>query len=224
MGSTRPGHTPGKVNATCLLLSSASQHCPGCLTSARGGEWGFTAGSPLGSSLSVLLSSTLTTRKVPPCPRPGVLEGVSALLILQTQTCTVPDQGCSSHPFLPMAQLQVPNLGTAPSHQFHQGFTTATREVAPPHSSSICSAGGSTTETQPATPPLTSGGEVAAGCGFALPSRLLPGTVSMSWDDSKPGRRSLCRCLFYFKPSCLESGCCGSAPLGVLCKGGGIAR
>lgn len=173
-------------------------HCPGCLSSTWGAERGFTAASPLGSSLPVLLTSTVTadSQNGPPCPRPGVLEGASAPPILQTQACTVPDQGCSSHPFLPMAQLQVSKLGTAQGHQFHQGFTTATKEVASPHSSSICSAGESTTETQPATPPRTSGREVAAGCGFVLPPRLLPGAVSTSWDDSKPGRCSLRRCLF----------------------------
>lgn len=193
---TRKGKCHLPVPLLCFPSLAMDTHCPGCLTSVWGGEWGFTAGSPLGSSLSVLLSTTVTARKVPPCPRPGVLEGASAPPTLQTQACTLPDHGCSSHPFLPKAQLKVPNLGTAPSHQFHQGFTTATREVAPPHSSSICSAGGSTTETQPATPPLTSGGEVAAGCGFVLPPRLLPGAVSTSRDDSKPGRRSLHRCLF----------------------------
>lgn len=35
-------------------------HCPACLTSAWGGEKGFTAGSALGSTLPVLLSSTVT--------------------------------------------------------------------------------------------------------------------------------------------------------------------
>lgn len=174
-------------------------HCPGCLPSAWGGGWGFTSGSPLGSSLPVLLSSTVTVHvQNGPHNAQGqeCWEELHCPPILQTQAHTVPDQGCSSHPLLPMAQLQIPKLGTGPSHQFHQGFTTATRKVASPHSSSICFAGRSTTETQPATPPLTSGREAAAGCGFVLPPRLLPGAVSTSQDDSKPRRRSLHRCLF----------------------------
>lgn len=170
-------------------------HCPGCLSSVWGGEWGFTAGSPRGSSLPVLLSSTGTAHGQNGPTMPKARSVGSSLNTLHPAN---PGMHSATPGLLisPLPLNGLPKLGTVPSHQFHQGLTTATREVAPPHSSSICSAAGSTTKTQTATPPLTSGGEVAAGCGFVLPPSLLPGTVSTSWDDSKPGRRSLRRCLF----------------------------
>lgn len=66
------------------------------------------------------------------------------------------------------------------------GFIRATGEVASPHSSSSRFAGRATTKIHPTTPPLTSGGEAAAGHGFILLPRPLPGAVGTSQDDSKP--------------------------------------
>lgn len=121
-------------------------------------------------------------------PRAGVLEGASAPPILHPKPtrCQTGAAHLTPSPRNQVARHQVPKLGTAPSHGFHQGFTRATREVASPRGSSIRFAGRAATETQPATPPLTSGGELAAGHGFVLPPRPPPGAVSTSRDDSKP--------------------------------------
>lgn len=122
-----------------------------------------------------------------------------------------------------VARLQVPKLGTAPSHGFHQGFTRATREVASPHGSSIRFAGRAATETQPATPPLTSGGEVATGCGFVLPPRPLPGAVSTSQDDSKPWE-TWPPSLFILNLLVCKAAAAAQHLSGHLAKGGGTAR
>lgn len=121
MGSASPGHTPGahgKVNATCLLLSSASHHWSGTPTVLAAlplcGEvsgWGFTAGSPLGSSLPVLLSSTATARKAPPCLRSGMWKEPQ-----HTPTCKPRPAQCQTRAahLTPSCQTASPQTGDCP--------------------------------------------------------------------------------------------------------------
>lgn len=128
----------------------------------------------------------------PPCPRPGVLEGASSL----------------SHPANPGPHSARPGLLISPlppdGPNASPQAVDCPKPPVPPRFHHSHQKGGISPQqlhllrwqVQTATPPLTSGREVAAGCRFVLPPRLLPGAVSTSRDDSKPGRRSLHRCLF----------------------------
>lgn len=144
-------------------------------------QWGPCHGSAATGMLCRALGWNLLpwdTEGHPKGPSPGVLEGASTPHIL-------PDRGCSSRPFL---QKSGGPTAKTPSWGLPQatGFIRATGEVASPHSSSSRFAGRATTKIHPTTPPLTSGGEAAAGHGFVLLPRPLPGAVGTSQDDSKP--------------------------------------
>lgn len=190
--------------------------------------WWVTVGLPLGLSLPVLLSSTVRT--VPTMPVPRRAEGASAPPVLQTRAHTVPDRGCSSCPLLQISggPTASPQAGHCPKPRVSPGFHQR-GGISPPERWHLPSAaqsaleGGAVTETQPATPPQTSGGEVAAGHGFVLPPGPPPGAVSTSRDDSKPWETRAPSLLILNLLVC-RAAAAAQRLSGRLTKGGGTPR
>lgn len=167
-----------KVNATSTMLPLASHHrCPGHLPSVCTEGHHRITPRFIPTWSPVQHRGGAAERMVPPMPKPPFCKPKPTLCQTRAAHLT---------PFLHKYNGKSPIVGTAPSHRFQHGFTSSIRDMPFPHSSSICSPGRSPTKTQPATPAVTSGGEVAAGCGFILPRGPLLGAVSTSWDDSKP--------------------------------------
>lgn len=222
MGSTSPGHAPGahgKVNATCLLLSSASHHWPWTPTAlaalplcgvVRGGSQqdhpGFLPACPP-------VQHSDSSR---PCPRPRVLGEASAPPILQTQACTVPDRAAHLTP-----SSQWPNC-KFPSRGLPQATSSTRVSPQPPERWHLPAAAPSAPLLDPPPKPnqsphhehLAGRWQLDVGL-FCLPGSCQAQSARAGMTQS-PGDAASAAA--YFKPSCLQSSCCGSAPLGVLAK------